>query len=97
MMLWYSDDDVVRTSVLQTRVTATLYWENVPQDSVYITRSSLHISDKKKKWGGKETDSQHDTRISPSSAHTSQQTLHVIQQGLPFTWIFIQYFVTGED
>jgi hypothetical protein len=43
---------------------------------------------------GEETYSQHDTWIGPSWVHTSQLTLHAIQQGFEFSY---NYFVTGED
>ncbi len=60
------DDDVVRTSVTQDRVTATLGTEESFLSTQYIYCSSPHISERSTMRGGEDTDSHCDTFSGPS-------------------------------
>ncbi len=65
----------------------TVYWEIVPQNSVFI---AIHLSDRKNVGVGEDSYGQHDTWIGLNWVHTSQLILHVIQQVLQWKQIFVQ-------
>jgi hypothetical protein len=69
----------------------TMYCKIIPQDSAYLAL----LPYTQVKWGG--MDGQWDTRIGPSWFHTSQLTLHAMQQGLQYTQVLDNYVVTEED
>jgi hypothetical protein len=73
------DDDAVRTSVSQNRVTATMWTEE------FFLKTQYYIvlpSYKPGKSVGGGTDGQHDTWKRTSWVHNSQLTLYAIKQGL---------------
>jgi hypothetical protein len=91
------DDDMVRTSVSQNRVTATLCRGIVPFHSVY-NNIALPTDQRGNNLGvGEDMDSQHDTFDAPAGSHTSQLDLIMGFRASDKTGYLYYYFVTGED
>jgi hypothetical protein len=70
-----NDDNAVRTSVSQDRVTVTLCTKELFLSTQYTVYSSLHISENKSVGKGKDTDGQHVSLGRPAGSQPSQLDL----------------------